>query len=253
VTHTHLLTSHGQMVTKTYTSWSRNEPTREWAALQTIAAAAPNLVPTPLNLSAAAQPSLTMSRLPGRPLSGTLTPEELAGLEAALRTLWSIPSEDLSPFDLSAFIARTRTGVSAYRGSGIVAEAHAAAADWLSGPAVELLFEPAPLVIGHGDPNLSNYLWDGDRVRIVDFEDAGRSDLAVELANLVEHISTRATNWTSFVNRFPTDPHRHLTARRLWSIFWLTLLRPGAPSAARNPPDTPAEQALRVLQLLNPT
>ncbi|TCN39867.1 Ser/Thr protein kinase RdoA (MazF antagonist) [Kribbella orskensis] len=252
MTHTHHLSTNDQVVTKTYASWSRNEPAREWAALQTIAAAAPTLVPTPLSLSPD-EPSLTMSRLPGRPLSGALTPEELAGLEAALRTLWSIPPEDLSPFDLSAFIARTRAGVSAYQGSGIVAEAHAAATDWLSGPPVDLLFEAARPVIGHGDPNLANYLWDGERVRIVDFEDAGRSDLAVELANLVEHISTRATDWTTFVNRFPIDRHRHLTARRLWSIFWLTLLRPGAPSAARNPPDIPTQQALRVLQLLSTT
>jgi Ser/Thr protein kinase RdoA (MazF antagonist) len=250
VTHTHHLTTHDQVVIKTYTSWSRNEPAREWAALQTIASAEPDLVPAPLNLSPAARPSLTMSRLPGRPLSGTLTPEELAGLEAALRTLWWIPPEDLSPFDLSAFIARTRAGVSAYQGSGIVAEAHAAAVDWLSGSAVDLLFEAAPSVIGHGDPNLSNYLWDGERVRIVDFEDAGRSDIALELANLVEHISSRTTDWTSVVDRFPIDHDRHLTARCLWSIFWLTLLRPGAPSAARNPPGTPVSQAARVLELL---
>jgi len=36
-------------------------------------------------------------------------------------------------------------------------------------------------VVAHGDPNLANYLWDGTRVRIVDFEDAGRGDRTVEL------------------------------------------------------------------------
>jgi len=42
---------------------------------------------------------------------------------------------------------------------------------------------------------LANYLWDGHRIRIVDFEDAGRSDVAYELASLVEHLSARDTEW----------------------------------------------------------
>ena len=41
MTHTHHLSTNDQVVTKTYASWSRNEPAREWAALQTIAAALP--------------------------------------------------------------------------------------------------------------------------------------------------------------------------------------------------------------------
>jgi len=45
------------------------------------------------------------------------------------------------------------------------------------------------VVLGHGDPNLANYLWDGTGVRIVDFEDCGPSHRAFELALLVEHIS----------------------------------------------------------------
>ncbi|SEG99641.1 Phosphotransferase enzyme family protein [Nonomuraea solani] len=37
-------------------------------------------------------------------------------------------------------------------------------------------------VFGAGDGNLANFLWDGTRVRIVDFEDSGHSDLAYEVA-----------------------------------------------------------------------
>src|SRR4051794_32299866 len=44
-------------------------------------------------------------------------------------------------------------------------------------------------VLGQGDSNLANFLWDGTEVRIVDFEDSGPSDRAFELADLVEHIS----------------------------------------------------------------
>lgn len=42
---------------------------------------------------------------------------------------------------------------------------------------------------GHGDANLPNYLHDGGTVRLVDFEDCGRSDRAWELAIFTEHLS----------------------------------------------------------------
>jgi thiamine kinase-like enzyme len=90
-------------------------------------------------------------------------------------------------------------------------------------------------------------------VRIVDFEDAGQSDLAVELANLVEHIASRdnGNRWTAFLERFPVDPGRLRAARCLFAAFWLTLLRPGGVSADRNPPGTAELQAERVLGLLD--
>lgn len=109
---------------------------------------------------------------------------------------------------------------------------------------------PLRPVIGHGDANLANYLWDGSNIRIVDFEDAGASDLAIELANLVEHIASRHTDWANFAQHFAVDSERLRAARRLFAIFWLTLLRPGGRSASRNPPGTSDAQARRVLDLL---
>jgi hypothetical protein len=44
-------------------------------------------------------------------------------------------------------------------------------------------------VFGSGDGNLANYLWDGTRVRLVDFEYSGVSDRAFELAEATEHVS----------------------------------------------------------------
>ena len=44
-------------------------------------------------------------------------------------------------------------------------------------------------VFGQVDGNLANFLWDGDRVRVVDFEDSGRSDRAYELADITEHVA----------------------------------------------------------------
>jgi hypothetical protein len=74
--------------------------------------------------------------------------------------------------------------------------------------------------------------------RIVDFEDGGVSDLALELANLVEHLSARETDWRRILGAFTVDAGWLLAARRLYAIFWLTLVRPGGPSFQRNPPST---------------
>ena len=72
----------------------------------------------------------------------------------------------------------------------VVARAHATAAAWLEREPPERHGHAGhPAVLGHGDPCLANYLWDGDRIRLIDFEDCGPSDRAFELAILTEHIS----------------------------------------------------------------
>lgn len=250
---THEVSTAGLVVTKTYRSWSRDEHLREWAALRAISAATTDLVPEPLQLrppQLSRPPSITMRLVPGQPLTGKLTAVQLVGLEASLRELWSVQPGDLPPIPLPRLVAQLRDAISQWQGSGIVYEAHIAARDWLAGSAADELAVPTMPVIGQGDGNLSNYLWDGARVRIVDFEDAGLSDVAVELANLVEHIAGRENGWEEFVGRFAVDPLRLHAARTLWAIFWLTLLRPGGPAAWRNPPGTAEVQGARVLSLL---
>jgi aminoglycoside phosphotransferase (APT) family kinase protein len=251
-THTHRIDISGEVVTKTYVDWARDEHLREWTALQVISAARPHLVPVPIRpMQLGSQPSLTMSRLPGDPLGGTLTTEQLEGLQAALADLWSIAPTGLEPIRHEVFVDRIRREISSWSGTGIVAEAQRAAVDWLAGPAADELAEPLDPVIGHGDPNLANYLWDGTQVRIIDFEDAGRSDLTLELANLLEHIASRSTDWSTFLTHVPVNPDRLRTARCLWATFWLTLLRPNGPSTHRNPPGTAKQQAKRLLTLLS--
>jgi thiamine kinase-like enzyme len=87
----------------------------------------------------------------------------------------------------------------------------------------------APAVFGRGDPNPANSLWDGVRLGIVDLENAGWTDRAVDLADLVEHA-------------------RLLAARRMFAFFWLALcLRAG-----QIPPPTvePSAQLQRMRTLL---
>lgn len=276
---THSVSIGGAVVTKRYVDWARGEHLREWAALQLVSTAKPELVPKPLRCSwgdisgsgtgsdGADRPSIWMSLVPGRPLAGALAPEELAGLGTALLELWSIPADDLTPISYSAFVDRVREAMRTWRGTGIVGAAQTAATEWLSSGVLDQYYEPSVPVLGHGDPNLSNYLWDGSQVRIIDFEDAGRSDLAMELANLVEHLAGRNTTWTPLTDRFTTSTGtrtdtnrsralqlhacRFHAARCLWAAFWLTMLRPGGPAVDRNPPNAGDLQAARFLSLLS--
>jgi aminoglycoside phosphotransferase (APT) family kinase protein len=243
---THSVEISGQTLTKRYTSWSRDEPAREWAALELLAQAAPDLTPTPLTSSTAPTPSITMTLVPGHPLQEPVTPTRITALGNALETLWSVSSDGLEPIELPALVDRTRSGLRALRDTeGVIAQA---ARSWLDNEPLDLTAVHDP-VVAHGDPNLTNYLWDGTRVRIVDFEDAGCGDRTVELANLVEHLSWRQTDPTPLVRRFAPDPDRFRKARCLWAGFWLTLIGPGGPSAHRNPPGTAEAQAERVLRL----
>ncbi|MGZ0149597.1 phosphotransferase family protein [Kribbella sp. WER1] len=228
-------------VTKHYTSWSRNEPDREWTAL---AQTPPDLTPTPLARSSTPAPWLRMTRVPGEPMSTPLT-THLTALGDALETLWSTPSDSLAPIDLTQLIDRTRTGLTTLTTTnGVIADA---ATTWLTNePPVPTTQDP---VLAHGDPNVTNYLWDGARIRIIDFEDSGRGDRTVELANLVEHLAWRTGDPTQLVRRFVPDPDRFRAARLLWAGFWLALIGPGCPSASRNPPGTAEAQARRLLRL----
>ena len=249
---THTVEVTNEVLTKRYTSWSRNEPSREWAALNLLSQHAPTLAPIPLDRSQPASPDpwVSMTVLPGQPLSGALSPAQLDALGDALTTLWSVDPHGLPPIDAPALVDRTRTALALLRtGVGVIAGAATAAAVWLDSFTGFELRDP---VVGHGDPNLANYLWDGRRIRIVDFEDAGLGDRTVELANLIEHLAGRATDWSSVVRRFDVDPDRLREARCVWAAFWLTLISPGGPSADRNPPGTAEAQARRVVGLIRP-
>ena len=184
-----------------------------------------------------------MTVVPGEPLDGAPTPAQLDALAAAITALWSVLHDALPagrPGDDLEF-ARVLTAAARPAG-GVAAAAHDAALSWRDGPDPALLrTAPERTVLGHRDPSLANYLWDGYRIRIVDFEDAAVSDPATELAILTEHLSARRLDADEFCGRFDVDPVRLRAARRVWAMFWLWLLRPGGPSegAILRVPPTP--------------
>jgi Ser/Thr protein kinase RdoA (MazF antagonist) len=251
-------------VTKRYRSWDQGQPEREWRALTLLAQHAPALAPEPLHYAAEeTPPSITMSRLPGGPLSAPLTDAQLTALTEAMsasqnaipvEALTALPSRLLHPLDalknLRAWSRRMAPPQDALA-AGAVRSARA----WLHRPHLDTVFavEPPP-VFGTGDGNLANFLWDGSRVRLVDFEFSGRSDRAYELAEVAEHVSARNVVAPDvLLGRFDlaaSERARLRECRRLLAVFWFLALLSDDPDRPRNPRGTLGDQAEHLLRLL---
>jgi thiamine kinase-like enzyme len=117
------------------------------------------------------------------------------------------------------------------------------------GPLVDRVFT-------QGDGNLGNFIWDGERCYVVDFEDSGVSDPAYEVADLVEHVSIWLAGLLDpddLIGRLGLEAaqrHRLLEFRRLMALFWLLMLMPGNPGHNRNPEGSLERQAQRMHDLL---
>jgi len=236
-------------VVKRYLNSQRGEPFREWRALLLLAEHAPRLAPEPVSADLdASPPSIVMSLLPGDPLGGRpLTEPQERALAVAVGQLWqAVPVGLITPVP-GELDARAEL-VAAVRGwlaegadtspDPVLAEALARGAAWLAsttGPVIAggrgRTSRAVPRVLGQGDANLANFLWDGELVRIVDFEDSGVSDRAFELAVLVEHVSAwrdAALDADRFIAAFDlsgTERAQLADWRRLLALYWLLRLR----------------------------
>lgn len=258
---THDVTVSDSVVVKRFRSADCDEPEREWRALRILAEHAPGFAPEPISFSAH-PPVITMSLVPGQELHGALNGAELSALAAAIERLHAVPVDAIAPdagSDPAAHIARTRDALPAtVEGvDDVVAGAVRAGHAWLSGPdPVALRRDDPPPVLARLDYNLANFLYDGESVRMLDFEDSCRADRGIELAFMIEHISARDTPdsaWLALCDSFglrPDERRRFVGMRRSESLFWLALLLPGGRAAARNPPEMLRAQAQRVLALL---
>jgi hypothetical protein len=253
------------VVIKRYVQHARGEPAREWRALRLLAEHAPGLGPEPLWADLDADPPVVeMSLLAGTPLGATrLTPEQESALVRALGQLWqsvpverviSVPGEYGNDAQLVHAVTELIRAEPDMGGDTLVQAAYATGTDWLTW-AVTVVGDPVGRqpVFGQGDANLTNFLWDSQRVRIVDFEDSGVSDRAFELAVLVEHISAwlgaglRGDQFSAAFDLTPAERVRLADCRRLAALHWLLLLRPGSVASDRNPVGTLRLQAERLL------
>ncbi|HEY1619236.1 MAG TPA: aminoglycoside phosphotransferase family protein [Streptosporangiaceae bacterium] len=243
---------------------------REWQALTLIERYAPGLAPAPVRLDLdGPEPSVTMSRLAGTPLRGIrVSAAQRTAMAGALTALHAaIPPGELARLPLRLGHQRLEAGsLLAWAGAPppgrvpgpLITQAIRAGLDWLarSGLAAGAGELDVPPVLGQGDGNLENFLWDGTRVRVVDFEYSGRSDRAFELADVTEHVSCWVDtefDAAAFLDCFdlsPAETARLRECRRLFALCWLKLLLLQDPPHPRNPPGTVERQAQRVLDRL---
>jgi len=266
---THTVELLADRVVKRYRQWAEREHEREWQALTLLGTYAPGLSPAPLDLDPGPPtPTLVMSRLPGTVLRGGIVElAQISALAAALTELHhSVPAEVAAALPRRTWSQRQcveyiRRRYPEFAGRALDPEITRAAADgmtWLDATASRWNHDPdLPPVLGQADGNLANFLWDGTRIVIVDFEEAGRSDVPFELAELVEHVGSWVDTdfeTDAFLAHFPLDTGefaRLTECRRLLALLWLISLSLVGPDDDRNPPDTPVRQAQRLRALLD--
>ncbi|GGV81353.1 hypothetical protein GCM10015535_21120 [Streptomyces gelaticus] len=268
---THVIEIRDDDVTKRYRKGDvRALLDREWRALTLLDAHAPGLAPTPIAVDRdAVPPTVVMSRVPGVPLRGSpVDAARTAALAETLDALYrAVPYDRLArvpvrPDHQAGLVARLRTWHG--RGPGPAAGSVVRAAlregmAWLDRPGLATAPDvPGAPVFGPGDGNLANYLWDegASRIRVVDFEDSGRSDRAFELAEITEHVSgwvDGGFDATAFLGCFDLTAEEHVRlreCRRLLALTWLFILSFEDPAHRVNPPGTAERQAGRLRELL---
>ena len=260
---THDLIITETVVVKRFVAWDRGEEEREWRALTALHAAAPGLAPEPLERRTVdGAPEIVMTRVPGEPLGEEpLTEQQVRALAEALRALHAAPVGDLPERwmgpammldNVRQWLAEPHEPV----GPEVMAALDAARAWVHSEEATTLCAGLAERCFTQADGNLANVLWDGERCRVVDFEDSGTSDPAYEVADLVEHISAWRDDLLDVdllveaLDLTAAQRHRLAGFRRLFGAFWLMMLLPGNPGHRRNPSGTLERQAGRLLDSL---
>lgn len=235
--------AHGreQLVIKLYRVDDRRRADREWTALQLLAGRHPAIVPTPLWFDAHPElPAIGMSFVPGNPLHrARVDVAALRTLGAVLRDLHAL-APDTFPYPYPRIgaalecvrrIEHWAAHLDATPDRELFEVVQPLAASWLQTDDRAILEAPAPAVFGRGDPNLANCLWDGDRLRLIDWEYAGWSDVAFELADLVEHINARVIPddvLLAFSSQFIAPgselSQRYAAAQRTCALLWLVIL-----------------------------
>ncbi len=231
----------GPICIKVYKVDGRQRIEREWHALNLLAQHGSGCSPTPLWIdSASDQPALGMSLVPG---SALLDIDDIPGALEALaettRALQEIPlSEPLAGWDRIDSADHYITRLTDIWPQQLAEQAHDPLTDdmlallrcWQNSGDAETLALPARPVFSRGDSNLDNWLHDGETLRCVDFEYSGRSDVAFDAADHIEHISARAIpdqTWHKLETNLGIDHdnrHRFQAAQRTCAMRWLAVL-----------------------------
>lgn len=220
----------------------RRRVEREWHALTVLAQhTASDCAPIPLWLDDRAdQPALGMSLIPGTPIPDLVDiTGALKALAEATRAMQTIPlAEPLASLDridsAEHYITRLTDvwpqQLAEHADDPLTPDMLALLRQWERGGDADTLARSVPMVFSRGDSNLLNWHHDGDRIFCVDFEFAGRSDVAVDAADHIEHISARDIpddTWRMLEADLGVDHHnraRFDAAQRTIALRWLAVL-----------------------------
>lgn len=210
----------------------------EWDALTVLGGT--GLAPRPIRYEAGELPSVVMERVPGSLLAAdALDAGHAAAIGEAHRLVHDAPSrrprED--PRErfraLQLWMMSTEQADSTWRskeGGRVIGRAFRVARTWLSAADVDQVVSPDRLTFSRGDPNLSNYVWSENGVLLIDWENSGYNDPALELADMAEHASTRTLAdafWAEVADATQltrTERQRFVQGRRAMACFWLLLI-----------------------------
>jgi Ser/Thr protein kinase RdoA (MazF antagonist) len=228
-------------VIKIYSRTDRRRVEREWAALTLLAPHDLGTVPAPLwHDPAPEHPAIGMTVLHGEPLLNG--PDPLAALRALADTtarLHSVPLTgllaDLPRIDSGEhyMVRLTQTWPELLAGAPddqLTPDMQRLLAQWQGSGDAELVLESDTRVLSHGDGNLLNWLRTDTGAACVDFEYAGYSTRPFDVADLIEHISSRAVPDALRSQLLPdlgvTDANRRRFAanQRTCAMRWLAVL-----------------------------
>jgi aminoglycoside phosphotransferase (APT) family kinase protein len=235
--------SDGPVCVKIYRVDERRRAEREWLSLTFLSGYQAGSAPLPLWADPhPGQPAIGMSLVAGRPFPETREQREpLRALAGVQRQYAELPLHvelgTLERIDSASHYVRRITGIWApvirsYPTDALTRDLLRILSRWEDGGDSAVLAEPARRIFSRGDSNLLNWLWDGSRVGVVDFEFAGYSDLAFDCADLAEHISSREAGiddqaWaevTGLAGLGGEDNRRFEAARRTCALRWLAVL-----------------------------
>lgn len=259
----HGIEERGDLVVKRFRGCDQGKHEREWRALTLLAEYAPGLAPSPVRADLDdTSATILMSRVDGMPLRGSrVRPEQITALASTVTKLQdAIPSRLLAQlpavtWDQTYAVEEIRTWCAQplpESTAHAVVRARKEGSRWLDRSTFAVSTAP---VFCNGDGNLANYLWDGSRVHVVDFEYSGRNDRTMALAEIAEHVSSWVDtdfDVSYFLGHFDlplTEATRLLECRRLVAFDWLCLLAHQMPGE-ENPVGTVERQADRLMALL---
>lgn len=189
---------------------------REVGGMCTLIDQVPDLCPCPLSWNTF--PSwLLMELLPGSHLGNVaLTASQLVELGVAYKALYQITPTTLGErlwaidWDIRFLVEWMWDHLPMLANAGHEDEAAAEAAslmgDWLDSDDPAYFLEASDCVVfTRGDQNMANAMWDGKRIRFVDFEYCGWNDLPRDLSLVTDHVQSYATSiedWNTFLAQF---------------------------------------------------